>query len=101
MSLLGLLCVDRFDANLDDMEMIQNLLMTLLQKQPWFATVIAVMGTARLIAKPIMTAIREVIKATPTQVDDSALSKFEQSKIYKGLCFVVDWLFSVKLPGAK
>lgn len=60
--------------------------------------VLMLMGTARSLLKPIMTALHEIVKVTPTQYDDNLLASWENSKGYTALCWVLDFLASVKLP---
>ena len=65
------------------------------------STVVTVIGTARLIVKPIMVALRAIADATATPSDNLLLDNVEQSKVVKVLVFLADWLFSVKLPPKK
>jgi len=60
--------------------------------------VLMLMGTMRSILKPLMTGLHEIAKVTPTQYDDNLLASFENSKAYTALCWVLDFLASVKLP---
>ena len=62
--------------------------------------VIAFIGSARLILKPLQPlekVIKEVIAATPSTKDDELLAKAEGSKAVKFIKFMVDYLLSVKL----
>lgn len=63
-----------------------------------FAQVLVIMGLARLCMKPIMAAAGEVVKITPSVKDDEFLGKLLANPIYKGVCFVLDWVLSLKLP---
>ena len=60
-------------------------------------SIIMVMGMARLVLKPLMVFLHEIVLISPTDKDNKALSKLEDSKIYKGLLFVLDYLFSLKV----
>lgn len=82
-------------------ELIMQFIMWALAKHPAFATLIVMMGTLRLVFKPIMTAINEVVGLTETKVDDEYLKKVLSSKYYKAICWLIDFLASVKLPQAK
>jgi hypothetical protein len=62
------------------------------------AQVLMIMGLARLCMKPIMVAAGEVVKITPSTKDDAFLDKLLANPIYKGVCFVLDWTLSLKLP---
>jgi hypothetical protein len=48
-----------------------------------------------------MVFLQAVVEATPSQSDNVLLQKVMESKIYKGLAFVLDYLASIKLPGQK
>lgn len=62
------------------------------------AQVIMAMGVLRLCMKPIMVALADVIKITPSKKDDAFLAKLLVSPAYKLVCFVLDYLLSIKLP---
>lgn len=64
------------------------------------AQVLMIMGIARLCMKPIMTAIGEVVKVTPSTKDDDLVAKILVSPWYKGVCFALDFILSIKLPQA-
>jgi hypothetical protein len=74
------------------------ILQGLAEQAPWLVDVIFWIGFARLVMKPIMTAVGEIIDLTPTQADDAFWDKVLESKIYKGLVFALDYVASVKLP---
>lgn len=63
----------------------------------WAVTALTYIGTARVIFKPLMTAIESVVVATPSKSDDSKLAVMKKSALYKGLVWVLDFLGSVKL----
>jgi hypothetical protein len=73
-------------------------LMELLLQYPTVMKVVMLVGTLRLVLKPIMVAVESIVLSTPTLSDDSLLAKVKANPIYKVLVFVVDWLGSVKLP---
>lgn len=64
------------------------------------AQFIMIMGLARLCMKPIMTAVGEIVKITPSAKDDAFLDKVLVNPWYKGVCFVLDFVLSIKLPQA-
>lgn len=81
-----------------------ELLLWIIQLHPAAAPVMglfSVMGAARAINKPLFTFLHEMVKATATQYDDNLLEQVEKSKSYTGLCYLLDWLGSVKLPSSK
>lgn len=66
-------------------------------KFPWVLIVLSVLGILRIVVKPLMAIIHSIVEKTVSKSDDAAIEKVEASPIYKGFCFVLDWLFSVKL----
>ena len=62
------------------------------------AQVLMIVGVSRLCMKPIMVAFAEVVKITPSVKDDEFLGKLLANPIYKSVCFVFDWVLSLKLP---
>lgn len=68
------------------------------EKYPIILTIVAIMGMARVILKPLMTFLHAVAEATETTKDNEYLAKAESSAIYKGLHWVLDFAFSLKLP---
>tara|TARA_R110000868_G_scaffold242882_5_gene498499 strand:- start:172 stop:420 length:249 start_codon:yes stop_codon:yes gene_type:complete len=73
----------------------------LVAKWPVLSSVLLVVGALRLTIKPLVSIVRSVVELTPGKTDDLLLDKVEASKVYKGLCWVLDYLTSIKLPGAK
>jgi hypothetical protein len=73
------------------------IIIELVSKYPVLGSIVAVMGSARLILKPLMVFLKEAVLATPSDKDDLVLNKVEASKIYKALVFLLDYLFSLKL----
>ena len=61
----------------------------------------AALGTWRVVFKPLRDFLGAVVKATATQKDDEFFEKIERSPIIKGIAYVLDWLFSIKLPAKK
>jgi uncharacterized membrane protein len=70
-------------------------------KFPIAAGILMVVGVCRAVFKPVFAVARAYVQATPGKSDDETLDKVEQSKVVKGLAFVLDWFTSVKLPAAK
>lgn len=65
------------------------------------AAVIWVIGTARLIIKPLRELVGVIVKLTKSEKDDLLVGEVEQSKWAKILVFLADYFFSVKLPPKK
>ena len=77
---------------------LQPLLDGLLGKYGWLTTVILVIGSLRILFKPVMLAIENYVKQTPGTADDERLARFEAGPIYKAIAFVLDLGASIKLP---
>jgi len=69
-----------------------------LSNYPQFSGLIMVIGFLRLAVKPLMTILQAFVKLTPYDSDDQWLKSFEQSKSYKLIVYMMDWVLSVKLP---
>jgi hypothetical protein len=80
------------------MEMVIGIISGMLAKYPAVASILAVVGSFRLVLKPIREAIVAIVGATPTTKDNDMLAKVESSKVWKAVVFVADLIFSVKLP---
>jgi len=60
--------------------------------------VISIIGSLRLVNKPLFSFLNAVVAFTYwTEEDNLLLSKVESSKIYKGIVYVLDWVASAKL----
>jgi hypothetical protein len=60
--------------------------------------VIAIIGSLRLIIKPLMGLIEAYVAITPTKNDDLLPAKIMESKAYKSIIYILDWFASLKLP---
>jgi hypothetical protein len=80
------------------MDLIATLIQFLSVQAPWALQVIVVMGMFRLILKPIMVALKAIVDVTPSPKDNELLAQAEGSKAYAILCFVLDYVASIKLP---
>jgi hypothetical protein len=73
-------------------------LIELLMQYPQVMKVVVVVGTLRLIVKPIVAAAEQIVASTPSQKDDEFMAKLKANPVYKAFVFVIDWFGSVKLP---
>ena len=73
----------------------------LLGKYGWLTTVLLAIGSLRILFKPLMLALENYVRQTPTPTDDARLAKFEAGTIYKLIAFLVDLGASIKLPPLK
>lgn len=87
------------------MEQVLQLLEPLLAlyggKLGFLPQVIAVIGSARLFIKPVVSLARAYVDFTPSTADNLAMDKVLDSKVYKAVVFLVDWFASIKLPQKK
>lgn len=79
------------------MEYLQGLLASALANFPGIVEVLAIVGVLRVINKPLLALLHAYTGATSSTADDALLNNMEQSKIYTGFLFVLDWLGSIKV----
>lgn len=70
------------------------------EKYPVLGDIFAVMLISRLVIKPLMSAMIAIAESTEVKFLDE-IAEFADSKIYKIIAFVLDWVFSLKLPKKK
>lgn len=97
--LLLLLPVMAFSAELDmPAGWIMSLILKFIQGNPIMAQIVFFIGLLRLLIKPVMTIIGEIVKLTASPNDDIWYQDLLNSKIYKTICYLLDWFASIKLP---
>lgn len=78
-----------------------NILTVLVAKYPWLATLIAVVGSMRLWAKPVFSALHALALLTPNKWDDGLWDKlnvfFTETNAGKFLAYLLDWFASIKV----
>ena len=57
---------------------------------------IAIIGSARTILKPIFSIAHSIAHLTTSDKDDKIIDKIENSKILKAILYVSDYIFSIK-----
>lgn len=67
----------------------------------WLLSIFMIVGSLRLIMKPIMSLIEAYVLITPKVEDDGLPAKIMESKPYKILAYLADWSASIKLPKKK
>jgi hypothetical protein len=72
-------------------------LLSMVNTHPYFVLLVTIMGTLRLLVKPVMTILQVVVKLTPYDKDDQWLAKVEGSKAYGAFLYFLDWFASVKV----
>ena len=65
---------------------------------PWFANLVMVMGTLRLVFKPLFAAIEKYIAESPSKTDDEKWEKIKNAKGMKTFFWLLDFFASVKIP---
>lgn len=63
--------------------------------------ILLLVGGLRVLFKPVMAALEAIAIYTPTKKDDKLYQELKESKAYKILRFVVDYIASIKLPEKK
>lgn len=76
-------------------------LISFVKDTPVFSSLLMVVGFLRIAIKPLMTILQAYVKLTPYDHDDKWLQSVEQSKGYKVVLYLLDWLLSVKVPTSK
>jgi hypothetical protein len=79
------------------LELIKPLIEVYLGHLGFLVQLVAIVGSLRLAIKPLMSLIDVYVKSTPSPKDDGLVLEIEQSKFYKGLIFVLDYIFSIKI----
>jgi len=82
------------------MEQLLTFLQPLLEvyggSQGWLLQAITIVGSLRLMVKPIRDAIHVYVNITPSKKDNEKFEEIEKSKIYKSIMYFIDWFSSVR-----
>jgi len=79
------------------LDLLKNAILSLMTSYPGVGTLIFVVGMLRLVMKPVMALIDQVVTATPTPTDNEMWEKIKASSVFKALVFFIDWFGSIKL----
>lgn len=79
------------------MEELTNLVLNLIQSYPKLGTIVAIIGTLRVIFKPLFSFLDVIVAATPSTKDEELLGKVKDSKAFKAFSFLVDYVGSIKI----
>ena len=83
------------------MEAVLDFLVPMLQsaivKYPKVMIFVSIMGTFRMVFKPLVTFAHAYVAATPSTSDDLKLEKVEASKPFRAIKFLVDYFTSIKV----
>jgi len=77
------------------------ILVEMIAKYPVVMSIVVIVGSLRLLIKPVFEFLIKVADSTETQKDNELLQKVMNSKGYSVVVFLVDYLSSVKLPVKK
>lgn len=72
-------------------------ILSLAQNHPVILTVVAAIGTARAVMKPVMSCIHTVLETVGATKLDGEVTAVEQSTVVKYILYVVDWISSIKI----
>jgi hypothetical protein len=59
--------------------------------------VIGLVGTMRIVFKPIMTAVEKIVSDTENKKDDEVLKKVKGHFLYRWFVFLMDFILSIKI----
>jgi hypothetical protein len=59
--------------------------------------IITIIGSLRLLLKPLMGLLEAFVTITPSKTDDLLPEKIKANKVYKSVVYLLDWLASLKL----
>ena len=88
-------------ASAPDPNPLQPLIDGLAGKYGWLTTVVLLIGSLRILFKPIMLAIDNYVRQTPSPADDARVARFETGWLYKLIAFLLDFTASIKLPNTQ
>ena len=71
----------------------------LLGKYGWLTTVLLAIGSLRILFKPVMLVVENMVKNNPAKF--AAIQSFEAGPVYKTIATVLDVGASIKLPLVK
>lgn len=80
------------------LEGLKQLIQIYIGEYGWLAAFVTYVGTARLVFKPIMTAIEAIVAQTPSADDDKRLEEIKASRWYYWLVYFLDYFGSIKVP---
>lgn len=75
-------------------------LLALTKSHPWIATVITILGSARLWAKPLFSLVHMIADLTPSNSDNTVLDKavtWFHGPLGSKVAYLLDWTLSIKV----
>lgn len=64
--------------------------------QGWLLQAITIIGSLRVMIKPLRDLVHAYVNVTPSTKDNEKLSEIEKSKVYKGIMYFIDWFSSIR-----
>ncbi len=83
------------------LELLSPVLGTFAAKYPWLATALTVMLYARIIVKPVMSALSSIGENLPDGKVRTFLRSMSDHTAYRIVAYLLDWFASIKLPQKK
>lgn len=78
-------------------DLARPLVVQVVENHPWVASLLILIGSLRLICKPIMSLVRARVALTPTTDDDAQLQRVMSSWWYQALAWTLDFVASIKI----
>jgi hypothetical protein len=82
-------------------EGIVQIVQSALASKPELAVAVTVISVSRAIMKPLCALVIAYVEASPSKGDDQMLADLRENVWFKKVMWVMDLLFSVKLPEIK
>jgi len=76
----------------------EDLFAGLVIQYPKLAGLLIGIGTFRLFFKPIFSALEKAVADSASKRDDLILENVKKHRVFKSFVWVLDFLFSVKVP---
>jgi len=78
------------------MEMIIKFVLDLAVQNPQIAAIVFIIGGARVVFKPLVSAAQAIVGATESKKDDEIYGQIVSHPIFKAFEFALDYIFSIK-----
>jgi len=78
------------------LQMVLSFFFSFSEKYPFIASVMVIMASARMIIKPVISALKVYAAESESKKDDELVAKVEGNQVYKAIMYVLDYVFSIK-----
>lgn len=72
-------------------------LLGLVNQYPWVANTLMIIGSLRLVLKPVFSILRTYVDTTSATADNEWLDKVENNSVVKAIFYALDWIASIKI----